>query len=84
MLVLSRKQHEGLVIPTKDGVVQLVVLEISAEKVRLGIEAPKAVKVWREELDKAQDVLDRVREAAENGTLVELEGDLDREENASV
>ncbi len=47
MLVLSRKKNEKLVIG-KDIVVTLI--EITGDKVRLGIEAPESVTIWREEI----------------------------------
>lgn len=46
MLVLSRKQNEGIRI----GDVQVVIVEIRGDKVRLGIEAPASVPVHREEV----------------------------------
>jgi carbon storage regulator len=50
MLVLSRKPGEKIVI---DGQVRLTVLEVHGGQVRLGVEAPEAVRVLRDELVKA-------------------------------
>lgn len=47
MLVLSRKLGE--VIHIGDGI-RIVVVDIDRGKIRLGIEAPKDVPVYREEL----------------------------------
>ena len=47
MLVLTRKENESIVI---DGNIKVTVVRISGDKIRLGIEAPKDVAVWREEL----------------------------------
>lgn len=47
MLVLSRKRDEKVVI---GGSVEVTVVEIRGDKVRLGIEAPKDVPVHREEV----------------------------------
>ena len=47
MLVLSRKQRQRIMIG--DGVI-VEVVEIRADKVRLGIVAPKEVPVHREEI----------------------------------
>ncbi len=47
MLVLSRKQNESIVI---DGTIQVQVLKVKGNKIRLGIVAPKDVKVLRGEL----------------------------------
>ncbi len=51
MLVLSRKLNEKIVI---DGGIVLTVVKIEGGQVRLGIDAPVHVKVFREEiLDKS-------------------------------
>lgn len=47
MLVLSRRVGERIVI---DGNITVTVVEIQGGKIRLGIEAPKEVPVWREEI----------------------------------
>lgn len=47
MLVLSRKKDEFIVIGES---IRIVVVEIRGDKVRLGIEAPKDVKIDREEI----------------------------------
>ena len=48
MLVLSRKQNEKVVFPGIGATVQVVAIKGST--VRLGIDAPPEVEVWREEL----------------------------------
>ena len=47
MLVLSRHKNEAIVI---DGQIKVTVVEIKGDKIRLGIEAPREIAVWREEL----------------------------------
>ena len=47
MLVLSRKQNETIVI---DENIQVVVLEIQGNRVRLGPEAPKDASILRREI----------------------------------
>lgn len=47
MLVLSRKLGEKILI---DGGIVLTVVDIDRGKIRLGIEAPKGTKIFREEL----------------------------------
>ncbi len=47
MLVLTRKLHQSIVIG--DGI-EVVVLEVRGEQVRLGIKAPKDVAVHRKEI----------------------------------
>lgn len=47
MLVLSRKESESFFIGDE---IEVVVLEMQGDKVKLGINAPKHVKVLRNEL----------------------------------
>jgi carbon storage regulator len=47
MLVLSRKKNESIIINDE---ITIVVVEIRGDKVRLGVEAPKAVPVHRREV----------------------------------
>jgi carbon storage regulator len=50
MLVLSRKRDESIMIGND---VVITIIEIKGDKVRLGIEAPKAVPVHRQEVYEA-------------------------------
>lgn len=50
MLILSRKKDESIII---DGNIEIKILEIEEGKVRLGIQAPKDVDIFREELYKS-------------------------------
>lgn len=47
MLVLTRKQNEGILIGSD---ILVTVISIDGDKIRLGIDAPKNVRVIREEL----------------------------------
>jgi len=47
MLVLTRKQNEGILIGSD---IVVTVINIDGDKIRLGIEAPKNIRVIREEL----------------------------------
>ncbi len=47
MLVLTRKVHQSIVIGDE---IEVVVLEVRGEQVRLGIKAPKDVTVHRKEI----------------------------------
>ena len=47
MLVLSRKKQETIVI---DGNIEIEVLQVKGNSVRLGVKAPRDVKVLRGEL----------------------------------
>lgn len=50
MLVLSRKRDEVIVLEGSDGPIEITVVRISHETVRLGIEAPRNVAVHRKEI----------------------------------
>ena len=47
MLALSRKKNEALVITNN---VEITILEIKGEQVKLGISAPREVPVYRKEV----------------------------------
>lgn len=50
MLVLSRKLNETILIGND---IRVTILGIDGDKIKLGIEAPKTIKVFREELIEA-------------------------------
>lgn len=60
MLILSRKAGETLVIGDS---IEITVTEISGDKVRLGIAAPKEVQILRKELCQ---VTEENRQAVQN------------------
>ena len=47
MLIISRKIGESLII---DNEIEIFILDIKNDKIRIGIEAPKSVKILRKEL----------------------------------
>ena len=47
MLVLSRREHQSIMIGDD---IEIVVLDIRGEQVRLGIRAPKDVTILRQEI----------------------------------
>ena len=49
MLVLSRKKGESIII---DGQIEVKVIAVEGEMVKLGIEAPKTVSIHRQEVYK--------------------------------
>ena len=55
MLVLSRKQNQSIVINNN---IRITVVSIRGNQVRLGIEAPPSVPVFREELCEPAPVSD--------------------------
>lgn len=72
MLILSRKVDEVIVI---DGGIRLTIVDIRGDRVRVGIEAPQAVKVNRLE------VVKRIEEEAKGNAVttgIQLHGDSPR------
>lgn len=56
MLVLSRKRDEKIILKTNEGQeIELTVVRIDNNKVRLGIEASDQVTILRSELVKAEN-----------------------------
>ena len=51
MLVLSRKCDEKILLKTKEQEIELTIVRIDNNKVRLGIEADNQVKIIRQELE---------------------------------
>ncbi|MBN4062548.1 MAG: carbon storage regulator [Alkaliphilus sp.] len=47
MLVLTRKKDESIII---DGNIEVVVLALEDGKVRIGINAPKEIEIYRKEI----------------------------------
>jgi carbon storage regulator len=60
MLVLSRKPGEAIRVGED---VEITVVEVKGDMVRLGIQAPRDVQVWRKELWEA--IVEENRKAAE-------------------
>ena len=51
MLVLSRRRGETICIGAD---IKITVLEVSGNRIRLGIVAPPQVNIWRDELEGVQ------------------------------
>lgn len=57
MLVLTRKEDESIIIGSD---IRVMVIQVQGKYVRLGIEAPKNVKILREEVhDKEPDDIEQ-------------------------
>ena len=76
MLVLSRKKNQTIVI---DGTIEIEVLKIKGNTVRLGIKAPSDIKVLRGELSPFEIELPMSTECvAEEPAVYESDEDLTR------
>ena len=66
MLILSRKINESIVV---GGVIEVKILEVAGERVKIGITAPRDVSIVRRELlDQVQD--ENVAAAGQEATQV--------------
>lgn len=52
MLVVTRKTEESIIIADN---IEIVVLEVGKDRVKLGVTAPKDIKIIRNELRSAQE-----------------------------
>lgn len=76
MLVLTRKTGQSIMIG--EGV-EVQVLSVAGEKVRLGITAPRDVSIFRNEVyDRIESEASQGEEAVEAGTNSVVEDALDR------
>lgn len=63
MLVVTRKTDESLIISDN---IEVTVLEIAKDKVKIGINAPKEVKVIRSELKDARQTNEQAAKSSES------------------
>ena len=64
MLILNRKQGESLIIDDK---IEIKILEVSEGKIKIGIEAPKNVKIFRKE------VYEEIREENKKASTISVD-----------
>jgi len=50
MLILTRRIGETLMAETADGLIEVTILGVKGNQVRVGINAPKDIEVHREEI----------------------------------
>ena len=67
MLALSRKKNEALVIDNK---IEVTILEVKGDQVKIGIQAPKDVPVYRKEV--YLQIQEANKQAMETDTLASL------------
>ncbi len=70
MLILARKRNESIIINDN---VELSIIEIKGESVKIGIEAPSSVKIYRREVFEA---IQRENKAALNSVVTSLPANL--------
>ncbi|HZG87391.1 carbon storage regulator CsrA [Paenibacillus sp.] len=68
MLVLSRKKGESIVI---DGNIEITVLGVEGDTVKIGINAPKSIDIFRKE------VFDMIQQSNREASLTVRPEDLD-------
>ena len=64
MLALSRKKNEAIVVNNN---IEITILEVKGEQVKLGIAAPKEIPVYRKEV--YLQIQDATREAVDAGGM---------------
>ncbi len=69
MLILTRKLGQGFTIGDE---VEVTITEISGDKVRVGINAPKHIKILRSELSETLEVNQQAAESASSSALQAL------------
>jgi len=50
MLVVNRREGEGVVVTTPDAQIVIAIVGLKGDRVRLGVEAPPHVRIVREEV----------------------------------
>lgn len=63
MLALSRKVNESIIINNN---VELVILEVKGDQVKVGIKAPKSVPVYRKE------IYEQIQESNKEATMTNI------------
>lgn len=63
MLVITRKSEESITIADN---VEITILEISKDKVKVGINAPKEVKIYRSELKTLRQTNEQAAKSSES------------------
>ena len=76
MLILARRMNERIII---DDNIEVAVLDIKGDQVKIGIRAPKNVKVYRQEVFEAIQAENRRAAETSSRELPSLEPLLDRE-----
>lgn len=54
MLSLTRRPNESITLYTSDGVIEIQLSDIRGNQARIGIDAPKSIKIVRSEIDTPQ------------------------------
>ncbi|MBR1598321.1 MAG: carbon storage regulator CsrA [Lachnospiraceae bacterium] len=67
MLALSRKANESIIIGND---IEITILEVKGEQVKIGIKAPKSIPVYREEV--YQQIRESNKEAASDAVTDNL------------
>lgn len=74
MLALSRKKNEALIINNN---IEITILEIKGEQVKIGISAPKEVPVYRKEVYiQIQEANKEAMSTENSSTVNDILGDL--------
>jgi carbon storage regulator len=81
MLVLARKQGQSIIIGRN---IRIVVAEVTGETVRLGIEAPPELEIFREELYRDLQIENKKAITSTEEVIRFLKNNSKEEENKST
>lgn len=70
MLILARKLNESIMIGDK---VEISIIDIKGDQVKLGIQAPKHVKIYRQEVYQAIQAENRAAAQSNPGELPKID-----------
>lgn len=71
MLVLSRQKDESIIIGSGDDAVEVTIVDVRGDKVRLGITAPRSISIHRKEIYEA--IMQEKAEKAKSNEAAEAE-----------
>ncbi len=77
MLILTRKLNESIIIGDK---IEVIVIDIKSDQIKLGIQAPKNVKVYRQEVYEAIQEENRAAALSQPGKIPQIDALTAREE----
>ncbi|MCL2071822.1 MAG: carbon storage regulator [Oscillospiraceae bacterium] len=69
MLVITRKVNESIIVQAGDTTIEIAVLDTAKDRVKIGVKAPREVKIVRNELIMAEVSNVEASQAVSKGAL---------------
>lgn len=76
MLTLTRRIGESIIIETENSQITVIVKEIRRGGVRLGVLAPRGIKIWRDEVYQKKEEKNQITEMQDE--IAELREKIER------